>query len=279
MKEDVRRFADENYDANSKELNDAWKKFLASSQLERKLEVSYNKNWDQYQSKVQDILVEAEEDLNFSLEFGSLSNVKVGRVVNAKLAVGALSSVLGLVATVFFMVSNPIGWVFAGASAIAGLVTIFIKSKENQISTAKDKLYDSLVQNVEKMREKNLTELLKKYDSSRNEIIQQLIDYNNAIIISLDKINESMRGLDFNLKETIQDLNNAFGARIANYMIKAPFYSINDPNSMSQLNVEREFKKYILLNDSRLYIQPMHVDKEKMSDILQEKLYINEEVV
>lgn len=279
LKEDVRRFADENYYLNSKELNDAWKQFLSSSQLERRLEVSYNKNWEQYQSKVQDILVEAEEDLNFSMEFGSLSNVKVGRVVDAKFAVGVVGSVLGLVGAICFFFSGPIGLALTGAGIIAGIIAAKMKDKEQRINSAQDKLYDSLFKNVEKMREKNLTELLKKYDSSRNEIIQQLIDYNNAIIISLDKINESMKGLDFNLKETIQDLNDAFGARIANYMIKAPFYSINDPNAMSQLTVEREFKKYILLKDSRLYIQPMHVDKEKMSDILQEKLYINEEVV
>ncbi len=279
LKEDVRRFADENYYLNSKELNDAWKQFLSSSQLERRLEVSYNKNWEQYQSKVQDILVEAEEDLNFSMEFGSLSNVKVGRVVDAKFAVGVVGSVLGLVGAICFFFSGPIGLALTGAGIIAGIIAAKMKDKEQRINSAQDKLYDSLVQNVEKMREKNLTELLKKYDSSKNEIIQQLIDYNNAIIISLDKINESMKGLDFNLKETIQDLNDAFGARIANYMIKAPFYSINDSNAMSQLTVEREFKKYILLKDSRLYIQPMHVDKEKMSDILQEKLYINEEVV
>lgn len=279
LKEDVRRFADENYYLNSKQINEEWKKFLSSSALEKRLEASYNENWNQYQAKVQDILVEAEEDLNFSMEFGSLSNIKVGRVVNAKFAVGLASSVLGLVGAIFFAVSNPIGWVFAGAAAIAGVVAFFVKSKDDKISESKEKLYDSLVKNVEKMRDQNLTELLKKYDSSRNEIIQQIIDYNNAITISLDKISESMKGLNFNLKETIQDLNNAFGARIANYMIKAPFYTINDPNSMSQLNVEREFKKYILLKDQRLYIQPMHVDKEKMTDILQEKLFINEEVV
>jgi hypothetical protein len=60
-------------------------------------------------------------------------------------------------------------------------------------------------------------------------------------------------------------------------MIKSPFYVLNDPKTMAPLKVEREFKKYTLLKDERLYIQPMYVDKNRMSDILQEKLYINEE--
>jgi hypothetical protein len=246
--------------------------------LEKRLETSYDRNWEQYQSRVQDILIESEEDLNFSMEFGSLSNVKVNKVVNVKLAVGVLSSVLGVAAAVFFAFSNPVGWVLTGASIIAGIAAAFIKSKDKQIDTAKGKLYESLVENVEKMRDKNLTELLKKYDASRNTIIQQISTYNNAIDTSLGRIYQSMDELSVSLTETIQDLNNAYGARIANFMIKKPFYVLNDPKTMSPLTVEREFKKYILLKDDRLYIQPISVDKDRMSDILQEKLYLNEEV-
>lgn len=276
QKDEVRKFADENYNLNNKELNEAWKKFLATGDLNKKLEVSYQRNWDQYQERVQDILTESEEDLNFSMEFGALSNIKIGKVVDVKFALGAFSALLGVVSA--FLMTTPVGWVLAGVSLAAGLVSIFIKSKEKQIDTAKGKLYDSLKENVEKMRARNLEELLKKYDSSRNAIYKQIENYNSAIINSLDKIYQSMDELVFHLTETEQELNAAFGARIANYMMKAPFYVINDQKSMEQLYVEREFKKYILLKDSRLYIQPMYVEKETMDDILQEKLYINEEV-
>lgn len=276
VKEDVRKFADENYNINSKELNNAWRKFLASSDLEKRLQLSYDSEWDQYQSKVQDILMESEEDLNFSMEFGSLSNVKLKKIVDVKFALRAFSAVLGVVG--IFLASNPVGWVILGVTALTTFVSLFIKGKDKQIDMAKGNLYDSLKANVEKMRDKNLAELLKKYDSSRNSIIQQISSYNGAIDNSLGKIYQSMDELKVSLTETIQDLNCAYGARIANYMIKAPFYVINDPQTMSPLTVEREFKKYTLLKDDRLFIKPMHVNKEQMSDILQEKLYINEEV-
>jgi len=276
VKEDVRKFADENYNINSKELNNVWRKFLASSNLEKRLQLSYDREWDQYQSKVQDILMESEEDLNFSMEFGSLSNVKLKKVVDVKFALRAFSAVLGVVGV--FLASNPVGWVILGVTALTTVVSLFIKGKDKQIDMAKDNLYESLKANVEKMRDKNLAELLKKYDSSRNSIIQQISSYNGAIDNSLGKIYQSMDELKVSLTETIQDLNCAYGARIANYMIQAPFYAINDPQTMSPLTVEREFKKYTLLKDDRLFIKPMHVNKEQMSDILQEKLYINEEV-
>lgn len=276
MKENVRKFADQNYELNNKELNEAWRKFLATGDLNKKLEMSYQRNWEQYQERVQDILTESEEDLNFSMEFGSLSNIKINKVVDVKFALGAFSAVLGVVGA--FLMTTPVGWVLAGVSLAAGLVSIFIKSKEQQIDKAKGKLYDSLAANVEKMRTKNLEELLKKYDDSRNSIYKQINNYNSAITTSLEKIYQSMDELVFHLTETEQDLNAAYGARIANYMMKAPFYVINDPKTMAPLIVERDFKKYILLNDSRLYIQPMYVEKETMDDILQEKLYINEEV-
>lgn len=276
LKEDVRKFADENYNINSKELNAAWKRFISSSNLEKKLQLSYDKEWDQFQSRVQDILLESEEDLNFSMEFGSLSNIKIKKIVDVKFALRAFSAVLGVVGV--FLASNPVGWVILGVTALTTVVSLFIKSKDKQIDTAKGKLYDSLVENVEKMRDKNLAELLKKYDSARNQIMQQIGNYNNAIDSSLGNIYQSMEQLRGSLSETIQELNCAYGARIANFMIKSPFYVLSDPKTMSPLKVEREFKKYTLLKDDRLFIQPMHVNKERMMDILQEKLYINEEV-
>ena len=276
LKEDVRKFADENYNINSKELNAAWKKFIASSDLEKKLQLSYDREWEQFQSRVQDILMESEEDLNFSMEFGALSNVKIKKVVDVKFALRAFSAVLGVVGV--FLVSNPVGWVILGVTALTTVVSLFVKSKDKQIDTAKGKLYDSLVENVEKMRDKNLAELLKKYDSARNQIMQQIGNYNNAIDSSLGKIYQSMDELRVSLTETVIDLNCAYGARIANYMMKSPFYILNDSKTMTPLKVEREFKKYTLLKDERLFIQPMYVDKNRMSDILQEKIYINEEV-
>ena len=276
LKEDVRKFADENYDISNKELNTKWSKFLSSSGLEKKLEMSYNRNWEQYQARVQDILTESEEDLNFSMEFGTLSNVKLKKVVDIKFALNAFSALLGVVG--LFLVSNPVGWVILGVTALTMVVGLFVKSKDKQIDTAKGKLYDSLVSNVEKLRDKNLTELLKKYDSQRESICKQIGNYNNAIDSSLEKIYQSMDELCFHLTETEQDLNDAYGSRIANFMIKSSFYNINDPKTMQPLYVERKFKEYIQLKDSRLFIQPMYVEKETMEDILQEKLYINEEV-
>ena len=276
LKEDVRKFADENYDINNKELNAKWSKFLSSSGLEKKLEMSYNRNWEQYQTRVQDILTESEEDLNFSMEFGTLSNVKLKKVVDIKFALNAFSALLGVVG--LFLVSNPVGWVILGVTALTMVVGFFVKSKDKQIDTAKGKLYDSLVSNVEKLRDKNLAELLKKYDSQREAICKQIGNYNNAIDSSLDKIYQSMDELCFHLSETEQDLNDAYGSRIANFMMKSSFYNINDPKTMQPLYVERKFKEYIQLKDSRLFIQPMYVEKETMEDILQEKLFINEEV-
>ena len=276
LKEDIRKFADENYNINNKELNTKWSKFLSSSGLEKKLKMSYNRNWDQYQTRVQDILTESEEDLNFSMEFGTLSNIKLIKVVDVKFALNAFSALLGVVGAI--LVSNPIGWVIIGVAALTAVVGLFVKSKDKQIDTAKGKLYDSMVENVEKLRDKNLTELLKKYDSQREAICKQIANYNNAIDASLGKIYQIMDELCFHITETEQDLNDAYGARIANFMMKASFYNINDSSTMQQLNVERKFKEYIQIKDSRLYIQPMYVEKETMVDILQERLYINEEV-
>ncbi len=273
LKEDVRKFANQHYDTTNKELNDDWNKFLSTSDLEKRLELSYRRNWEQYQNRVQDILTDSEEDLNFSMEFGALSNVKVKKIVDVKFALESFGAIFGVIGVL--LASNPVGWVFMGLAAVVAIVGLFVKSKDQRIDAAKGNLYDSLVENVNKMRQKNLTELLKKYDASRKNVYDQINNYNETIIMSLIKIYQSLDELTLHLTETEQELNNAYGARIANYMMKTAFYNINDEKSLAPLCVERVFKESIKLTDSRLFIQPMYVDVESMNDILQEKLYIN----
>ncbi len=273
LNEDVRRFADQHCDISQKEFNAAWKEFLSSSKLEKQLEVSYSKNWEQYQTRVQDILTDAEENLNFSMEFGTLSNVKVHKIVDVKFALEAISTVIGIVALALGATIG--GFIVGGIALVVFVASLFIKSKDKQIDTAKDKLYGSLVENINKMREKNLTELLKKYDSSRNGICEQIANYYEAIDKSLIKIHQLLNELQVQLNDAKQDLNTAYGARIANYMMKSAFYAINDYKTMSELKVEREFRKSIHIEDSRLYIQPIYVETSEMEDILQERLFIN----
>lgn len=275
IKENVRKFANENIGISNKELNSKWSEFLASSRLEEKMNHSYEMNWNQYQTKVQDILKEAEEDLNFSMEFGTLSNVKIKKVVDVKFALEMIGSILTAVGV--FIGFTPVGWALMGVGLVVGIVSAFVKSKDKKIDDAKGKLYDSLADNVNKMRERNLIELLKKYDSSRKKICEQITKYNEAIDLSLVKIYQILDELCIHLAEVEQDLNTAYGARIANFMIKNTLYDINDAGFMKQLNVDREFKKYIKLTDPKLYIQPRHISEQKMEQILQEKLIICEE--
>lgn len=278
LKEDVRKFADTHYSIDKKELDKEWKKFIEQKELERRIEMSYSRAWEQYTQKVEDILEEVEEDMNFNMEFGSLSNVKIQKVVDVKFALNMSSALLGILSLVITALNPIAGFIILGVSFVSAITAVFMKSKAKKIAKAQDDMYEDLVENVETARKKNLEEILKKFDNGADTIEKQISTYNEAIINALEKINRSLDDLLFRLDETKQDLNNAFGARIANYMTGKPIYNINDNKSMYPLNVERDFGKYILLRDSQLFSEQAQVSKETIGEILQEKLYVNEEV-
>ena len=278
LKEDVRKFADNHYNIDKKELDKEWKNFLDQKELERRVEISYTRAWEQYTQKVEDVLEEVEEDMNFNMEFGSLSNVKIQKVVDVKFALNMGSALLGALSLLITMLNPVGGFIILGVSFVAALTAVFMKSKAKKIAEAQDDMYEDLVENVETVRKKNLEDLLKKFDSGSEAIEKQISSYNEAIINALEKINRNLDDLVFRLDETKLDLNNAFGARIANYMTGNVIYNINDSKTTNTLDVERDFGKYILLKDSKLYSEPVQVSKEIIGEILQEKLYVNEEV-
>ena len=278
LKEDVRKFANEHFDTDKKQLNEEWKLFLAQGDLEKKLELSYSGHWELYQRKVQDILLDAEEDLKFNLEFGNLSNVHVIKIGEGKFIVQLLGVLTSLVGA-FLALSNPVMWIISGVSVLATLIGgFFMKSKDQLIDAAKGNLYDLLVENVNRMREMNLETLLKKYDNARKNICEQFDSFNKVLCSSLSTIHQDLENLCEHISETEKELNKSYGARIANYMMNTDFYRINEPKTMLELVVKRVYKQHIQLLDKRLYIQPMYVPKEDAEDILQERLYMNEEV-
>lgn len=278
LKEDVRKFADTHYNIDKKELDKEWKNFLDQKELERRIEISYTRAWEQYTQKVEDVLEEVEEDMNFNMEFGSLSNVKIQKVVDVKFALNMSSALLGILSLVITALNPIAGFIILGVSFVSAVTATFLKSKVKKIAKAQDDMYEDLVENVETIRKKNLDELLKKFDDGSQAIEKQISTYNEAIINALEKINRSLDDLVFRLDETKADLNNAFGARIANYMTGKAIYNINDNKTMNALDVERDFGKYILLKDSKLFSEQAQVSKETIGEILQEKLYVNEEV-
>ncbi len=271
--EEVRLFANENYGARKKDIKSAWNEFVKDSGIENKLKQSYEKTWEQYTSKVEDVLSDIEEDINFSIDFGELSKVKLGAVFDVKTLLGSIGAAAGIVG--LFFVATPVGWVLLGVSAVMEVAGIFVKSKKKQIEESQLKLYDSLLLDLEDMRRKNLEKVLSEYDSSRNKILEKTKSYYEVIEKSLEKLGEKLEELLKSQERALDEINRAYAMRIAGFMTGSQEYDIRNKEVLDRVKCEREFGKEMIIRDPGLYIQPARVSAEEISDCLQESIKID----
>ena len=271
---EVMHFAAEHYADNPKQVSEEWEKYMKSEALNDRMKSAYESVWERYQDKVQDVLLTAEEDINFNASFGRLSNIKMVSLIDWNTWAQVASIVLGVVGMI---ISGPVFWVLTGVSLISILVTSRFKKKKALVSESQDKLYSQLTDYVEGLRENNLKELLKKYDEARSHIEKSLEEYYSAITSTLENVENQLSTLQEKQKECVDELNRAFGARIVNYTSGRKSFDIMTPDSIKELKVEREFRKNIRIYDPKLFILPRVVSSEQASEVLQEKIELVEE--
>ena len=272
--QEIRRFARENYGKKKEEVNKAWKKLLDEVNIEQRLKMEYEEIWDFYMHNVEDIMAETEENMNFSVEFGNLSEIRLVRIFDTKFAINAVNGILTIVG-LFLATANPmIGTVLTIVALSGAISNLFIKSKKKKIEEAKDKLYIELKENMENIREKVLKDLLQKYDMA-TETINKNIKRNFSLIAdSFEKVGENLALLQKEQRLFMDKLNLLFGARIANYIAGKPLYNVSDEKTITGLTVEREFGKQIKITDNKIYVSSRKVETDRVSQILQEEIIV-----
>lgn len=272
--QEIRRFARENYGKKKEEVNKAWKKLLDEVNIEQRLKMEYEEIWDSYMHNVEDIMAETEENMNFSVEFGNLSEIRLVRIFDTKFAINAVNGILTIVG-LFLATANPmIGTVLTIVALSGAISNLFIKSKKKKIEEAKDKLYIELKENMENIREKVLKDLLQKYDMA-TETINKNIKRNFSLIAdSFEKVGENLALLQKEQRLFMDKLNLLFGARIANYIAGKPLYNVSDEKTITGLTVEREFGKQIKITDNKIYVSSRKVEPDRVSQILQEEIIV-----
>ena len=272
--QEIRRFARENYGKKKEEVNKAWKKLLDEVNIEQRLKMEYEEIWDFYMHNVEDIMAETEENMNFSVEFGNLSEIRLVRIFDTKFAINAVNGILTIVG-LFLATANPmIGTVLTIVALSGAISNLFIKSKKKKIEEAKDKLYIELKENMENILEKVLKDLLQKYDMA-TETINKNIKRNFSLIAdSFEKVGENLALLQKEQRLFMDKLNLLFGARIANYIAGKPLYNVSDEKTITGLTVEREFGKQIKITDNKIYVSSRKVETDRVSQILQEEIIV-----
>lgn len=272
---EVREFAYKHYSLSRKNFEEEWDKFLKVNNVEKRLKEEYEYQWRQFEESVTDILNDFIADMEFSLQFGNLSSITLKKVFDAKFVLNIGAALAGVV-SLFFM-TNPVGWVLMGVGAVLGIAGMFIKSKSKQVEIAKEELYKSIVKELTASKEKTMKTILCNYDKNYGTVENSISAYYNVIDKLLEMTNEDLGNLAKTQAEYVNDLNKALASRIVNFMTQRDTYNIQDEKSLSGMIVDREFRKVLKIQDSKIFTQPLYIDEEHVSELLQEKIIINKE--
>lgn len=269
VKNELYKFAQNNYDCKEKELNDKLKKYIEISGFNDKLKNRIDKELSNYKNEVDEVLESFKE--NFESKLDSLVSsftIGGGEIIDTKFWVELSGSVIGLIGSILVSWIPVVGWILAGVGLVTFIVSLFLDSKEKKIEKAKQSLYDNLCKQFETNHITIREQTLSGFCEQHNEVTRTISSKFSSIIHSLDGILMKMKPLLKTISENENDLNKKYAARIMNYCAKKPLFTLKE--NASEIIVERDFGKCMTIIHP--LAKQLKVSDDEISSILQEEI-------
>lgn len=270
VKNELYKFAQDNYDCNKKELTDKLRRFIEFSGFNDKLQNRIDKELNNYRNDVREVLESFKE--NFEVKIDALVSSLIidapGKVNDTRFWVGISGGVIGLIGSIAVSWIPVVGWVLAAVGLVTSIVSLFLKSKEEKIEKAKQSLYDNLCKQFDANQTTIKEQTLSNFLEHHNEVTKTISSKFSAIIQSLDDILLKMKPLLKTISENENDLNKIYAARIMNYCAKKPIFTLE--GNASEIIVERDFGKCMTIIHP--LARQLKVSDDEISSILQEEI-------
>lgn len=267
----VRTFSYEHQSADKKKIQKDWDKLLTNGELTKKVSSVCDRYVDKYQMVVQDALEYSSENIEFAFKQNSLLNLKIKSAFpTLELAQFAVS----IVGTMIPFLIPSLWFVGIGILVADFIVGRVVKSRKVQLDERKGQIYDALVESLEKQKEDNLLELLKKYDSMTSQVEGSITSYYQSLIDNATAVGEYLGDIRECQKNLIEDLNSCYAERLVNFMTGHTVYDLSHAPLPPKLSVERTFRKELVIQNNLVYTMSRKHDLEELSEILQEKVTI-----
>lgn len=280
--DDVRKFVYDHYNDNKKKLNTSWKIFVEDSQVKEKAQREATRVLDNFQETVETFLEEMEENINLQMEIVGLPLTKAARVVDVKFIMDVAGSGIGIAAAIITFFFPPIGTALFVLAGIMGFISLFLKSKDEKISEAQNKLFSMLCASIDEQGAQVVANILKGYDNTCKTLEQSIDTYYGVVLKSLNKTYSLLRQIGDEQERIEHEINRCLGIRIVNYLTKEKIdekdrYSIKSNLSHKQLNVQCEMGKSFLVEIQGLKKNDLVKSPNILQTIMEEKLIVRVE--
>ena len=267
-------FASQNYDAKKNIVSSRWESYLKENRVNENIQDSVTKVVESYINDVKESIKEVEENISFfsKLELKGLK-LEISDIINFKSITKIISGVLGVIGAVLLLLSNPVGWVFAGIGIIGGFLSVLFKSKANKIREATDKLYISIKEGIEKNEAGTINKIQDGFKQNHNNVKKEIdVMFTNLSNIIRTNINFITPEIE-KLEQAITDLNKFYALRVINYINGSSDENLST-DDLEKVVVNRSFGEKIEIKTT---IDVLEKKIEKVEKIIQEDIEIEKE--
>lgn len=265
-------FANNNYDAKSKEITKKWEQYLKEIKFNEKIKVKIEDCINGYMEEIEEHLKELMEDMElFSKIQMSGMNIKLPNTFNTKGLIGIIGTVISVTGGFLVGLTNPIGWgLIIGGTLIGIISSLVFKSKEEKIKEASDKLYSSIKEHIEKMQKENLPKILSEFENNHKKIKEKIDKSIDILSDYLENISKDLSDTNIELKKKLDYLNSIYAYRILNYSNnKDNIIEEIDKKEITNIEVERNYGKRIIIKSKNNVNKKL---EKKITKIIQEEV-------
>lgn len=279
VEDKISPFSTDNYKCSKSELESKWKKTIKSIGLEKSLKSALTEEFNAYASEIEKYLKEMVEDLSYAgQQLSQEIRVDLPNMFDTKRMFGYFAAA-GSIATAVSLflpaaIAGPLGWIGIGVAVTGTVLSFFVKSKKKKIKEAIDMLTNSLEDSVQEQKQEVKKNVLEKFHDSHEELKTTIDTYQYKLITGLDHILKELVSSEKEIRNQINDLNQAFAYRLLHSDTKREQYPFELNNeSIDQLvhKVERDFGKGIKIQTSKELTEEQ---QKQLTIKLQEKITV-----
>ena len=264
-------FANKYYDKKD-DVGYYWKQYLENIKFNDKIKNQFEESFNKYKLSLEEYLKEFSEDMelfskmnmeNFSFEMSDTFNTR-----GLMKIIGSFIGGIGAVLLFILGTTNPAGWIVSGVGLVVGLLGGLFKSKEKKIQEATDKLYNSIIESIEKNESKHINDICDNFSNSHKDITKKIDRSINNLCKYLDSIHNNLRKINHKIAGDLEYLNKVYAYRIINYANKKEIVEI-DIEKLHQINVSRNYGKSIKITSMYNFNKDI---EDRITKVIQEKV-------
>ena len=243
-------FANDYYE--SKEIGKDWEHFAEKKGYLKNLKIELEDEWVSFSKNIKNKVEEFLEDLQMELQYSQMKNFHTADTTDYRFW---YKTGVSLAAFAAINIWNPVGWVAGAVGVIAGAalyLSKFLKSKEDRIKEAKDKVIDGILPQIDQQEKSIKQKVQNTFIENISKVQKNINEKLDHMIIGLTDIKNILKDIE-NESSIIQNsLNKVFVFRILEHLGKMKI-DVKEDTLMQYINmnlensqIDRNYKKSYL---------------------------------